>query len=242
MFDTTKTVKEYAVEIPAATRIFEKLGIDYCCGGGKSLADACAKAGIALEEVIGSLQTNARSDETFADAEWQTSSLAELIGHIVEKHHVFTREELGRLDALLAKVCGVHGQNHPELFHIQDQFGKLRGELEPHMLKEERVLFHYIVQMEKAALTNQPLPQPPFGTVRNPVRMMMAEHDTAGSILERMREASADYVVPPDVCISYKTLYSALKALEVDLHQHIHLENNILFPRAAELEDLSRSI
>lgn len=241
MFDTTKTVREYALEIPAATRIFEKLGIDYCCGGGKSLADACAKAGVAVEEVLGSLQTIARSEETFADEAWQIRSQAELIAHIVEKHHAFTREELERLDALLAKVCGVHGQNHPELFHIQEQFGKLRGDLEPHMLKEERVLFPYIVQMEEAAVANQPLPPPPFGTVRNPVRVMMAEHDAAGYILGRMREASSDYTVPPDGCISYQTLYSALTALEVDLHQHIHLENNILFPRAAELEDMSRS-
>jgi len=242
MFDRTKTVREYALEIPAATRIFEKLGIDYCCGGNKSLADACAKAGIAVEDVLGSFETGARSDETSTFKEWHSASQAELIAHIVEKHHAFTREELERLDVLLAKVCGVHGQNHPELFHIQDQFGTLRGELEPHMLKEDRVLFPYIVQMEEAVVANQPLPQPPFGTVRNPVRVMMTEHDAAGYILGRMREASADYTVPPDGCISYKTLFSALTALEVDLHQHIHLENNILFPRAAELEDISRSI
>ena len=239
MVDTTKTVREYALEIPAATRIFEKLGIDYCCGGGKSLADACAQAGLAVEAVLGSLETNARSDETFADEDWQTSSQAELIAHIVEKHHAFTREELERLDALLSKVCGVHGQNHPELFHIHDQFGTLRRDLEPHMLKEESVLFPYIIRMEEAIVGNQALATPPFGTVRNPVRVMMAEHDAAGYILGRIREASSDYTVPPDGCISYKTLYSALKALEVDLHQHIHLENNILFPRAAELEDRS---
>ena len=242
MLDTTKTVREYALEIPAATRIFEKLGIDYCCGGGKSLADACLQAGLPVEEVLGSLEINARSDETFADEDWQSSSQAELIAHIVEKHHAFTREELERLEALLAKVCGVHGQNHPELFHIQTQFGKLRADLEPHMLKEEGVLFPYIVQLEEAAVAKQTLPQPPFGTVRNPVRVMMAEHEAAGYILGRMREASLDYSVPPDGCISYKTLYSALAALEVDLHQHIHLENNILFPRAAELEDMSCSI
>ena len=167
-------------------------------------------------------------------------SQAELVTHIVEKHHAFTRDELERLEALLAKVCGVHGHNHPELFLIQDQFGKLRRDLEPHMLKEESVLFPYIIRMEDAATRNQPLPAPPFGTVRNPVRVMMAEHDAAGYILRRMREASSDYTVPADGCISYKTLYSALTELEVDLHQHIHLENNILFPRAIEEENADR--
>jgi regulator of cell morphogenesis and NO signaling len=240
VFEPTKTVKEYALEIPAATRIFEKLGIDYCCGGGKSLADACANAGIAVNEVLTSLQTSATSEGNFADEVWHTTSQAKLIAHIVEKHHAFTREELERLEALLAKVSGVHGQNHPELFHIQDQFRKLRGELEPHMLREESVLFPYIIRVEQATAQNRPLPTPPFATARNPVRVMMAEHEAAGYILGRVREASSDYTVPADGCISYQTLYSALAALEADLHQHIHLENNILFPRAVEQEDAAR--
>jgi regulator of cell morphogenesis and NO signaling len=236
MSKSTKTVREYALEIPAATRIFEKLGIDYCCGGGKSLPDACTAAGVSVVEVLDSLNADSKSVATSAAEDWQALSQAELITHIVDKHHAFTREELVRLDALLTKVSGVHGQNHPELFQIQDQFGKLRGELEPHMLKEESVLFPYIVRMEEAAAANQTLPPPPFRTVQNPVRVMMAEHDAAGYILGKMREASSNYAVPPDGCISYKTLYSALAVLEVDLHQHIHLENNILFPRAVELE------
>jgi regulator of cell morphogenesis and NO signaling len=171
--------------------------------------------------------------------------MAELVAHIVEKHHKFTRQELARLEALLAKVCGVHGQNHPELFRIQKQFQELSRELEPHMLKEERVIFPYIMQMEEAAKNNRTLPAPPFGTVRNPVRVMMAEHDAAGDILREMRGLSSDYTVPEDACISYQTLYGALAALEADLHQHIHLENNILFPRAAETEasaEMSRSV
>jgi regulator of cell morphogenesis and NO signaling len=240
MFEPTKTVREYALEIPASTRIFEKLGIDYCCGGGTSLADACAQAGVALDEVLSSLMTNATSEGDFADEEWHTMSQAELIAHIVEKHHAFTREELERLETLLAKVCGVHGHNHPELFHIQDQFGKLRRDLEPHMLKEESVLFPYIIRMEEAIVGNQALTTPPFGKVRNSVRVMMAEHEAAGYILGRIREASSDYTVPADGCISYKTLYSALADFEVDLHQHIHLENNILFPRAVEQENADR--
>jgi regulator of cell morphogenesis and NO signaling len=236
MFETTKTVREYALEVPAATRIFEKLGIDYCCGGGKSLVDACTAAGVSVDKVLDSLNANFKSIATSAARDWQALSQAELITHIVDKHHAFTREELVRLEALLAKVSAVHGQNHPELFEIQDQFGKLRGELEPHMLKEESVLFPYIVRMEEAAAANQTLPPPPFRTVQIPVRVMMAEHDAAGYILGKMREASSNYAVPPDGCISYKTLYSALAVLEVDLYQHIHLENNILFPRAVELE------
>lgn len=242
MSKNTKTVREYALEIPAATRIFEKLGIDYCCGGGRSLVDACTAVGISVDEVLDSLNADSESVSTSVARDWQALSQAELITHIVDKHHAFTREELVRLEALLAKVSGVHGENHPELFQIQEQFGKLRCELEPHMLKEENVLFPYIVQVEEAALANQTLPPPPFRTVQNPVRVMMAEHDAAGYILGRMRDASSDYAVPPDGCISYKTLYSALTALEVDLHQHIHLENNILFPRAVAMEDLSRSI
>jgi regulator of cell morphogenesis and NO signaling len=236
MSKNTKTVREYALEIPAATRIFEKLGIDYCCGGGKSLVDACTAVGISVDEVLESLNAEVNSVSTSAAKDWQALSQAELITHIVNKHHAFTREELVRLEALLAKVSGVHGKNHPELFQIQDQFGKLREELEPHMLKEENVLFPYLVRMEEAAVANQTLPPPPFRTVQNPVRVMMAEHDAAGYILGRMREASSDYAVPPDACISYQTLYSALKELEADLHQHIHLENNILFPQAVEVE------
>ena len=239
MFEPTKTVREYALEIPASTRIFEKLGIDYCCGGGKSLADACAQAGVAVDEVLSSLMTNATSEGNFADEEWHTMSQAELITHIVEKHHAFAREELERLEALLAKVCGVHGQSHPELFYIHDQFGRLRRDLEPHMLKEESVLFPYIIRMEEAIVGNQALGTPPFGTVRNPVRVMMTEHDEARYILRGMRETSSNYTAPADACISFQTLYQALTALETDLHQHIHLENNILFPRAAELEDMS---
>jgi len=242
MSKNTKTVREYALEIPAATRIFEKLGIDYCCGGGKSLVDACTAVGVSVDEVLDSLNADLESVSTSVARDWQALSQAELITHIVDKHHAFTREELVRLEALLAKVSGVHGENHPELFQIQDQFGKLRGELEPHMLKEESVLFPYIVRLEEAALANQTLPPPPFRTVQNPVRVMMAEHDAAGYILARMREASSDYAVPPDGCISYKTLYNALTVFEVDLHEHIHSENNILFPRALELEGMSCSI
>jgi regulator of cell morphogenesis and NO signaling len=233
---TTKTVKELAVEIPGATRVFEKAGIDYCCGGYRSLENACADAGVSMTDVVRSLESAKTAHEPGEEPNFLTATLAELIDHIVEKHHVFTRAEIQRLRALIEKVHGVHGQNHPELENIRSLFQTLSAELEQHMMKEENVLFPYITGMEAAIRADRPFRKPPFGTVANPVRMMMIEHDGAGVLLEQMRENSANYAIPPDACISYQTLYQALDTLEKDLHQHIHLENNILFPRAVEME------
>jgi regulator of cell morphogenesis and NO signaling len=233
----TKTVRDLAVEIPGATRVFENMGIDYCCGGKRSISDACAAVGISLEEVEKSLATADRVQSELEEPSFATAKLAKLIDHIVEKHHVFTRTEMTRLKALLDKVCSVHGQNHQELAKIRSLFQALCEELEPHMMKEERVLFPFIVGMENAVHSSRPIQVPPFGTVANPIRMMMMEHESAGELLKQMRQASSDYVVPPDGCISYQTLYQALDYLEKDLHQHIHLENNILFPRSVEMEN-----
>jgi regulator of cell morphogenesis and NO signaling len=238
---STKTVRELALEIPGATRIFEKLGIDYCCGGGKSLEQACAARALSTQDVILKLEEEVEKPATLeADSAADVSSmtLTGLTAYIIDKHHVFTRHELVRLDALMNKVCSVHGQNHKELLGLQSLLRELSADLSPHMLKEEMVLFPYIVRMEEAARDDRAsFVPPPFMTVRNPVRMMSLEHDTAGDLLRRMREASADYAVPGDACISYRTLYQALEELERDLHQHIHLENNILFPRAIAMED-----
>ncbi|HUE83073.1 MAG TPA: hemerythrin domain-containing protein [Pyrinomonadaceae bacterium] len=148
-----------------------------------------------------------------------------------------TRQEMDRLRSLLEKVCSVHGQNYPELLTVQALFRELCMDLTPHMFKEEQMLFPYIERMEEAAKNGHEISAPPFGTVRNPVRMMMMEHDTAGDLLRKLRETSSDYTVPKDGCISYQTLYQAMEAFEQDLHQHIHLENNVLFPRAVEMED-----
>ncbi len=233
----TRTVGDLAVEMPSAARVFEKVGIDYCCGGGKSLAEACLGAGISLEDITRSLeQTGDAEADTNVSVRWQTEPLSQLTSFIVNKHHVFTREELDRLENLLSKVCSVHSRNHPELLRVQAFFRELKQDLLPHMLKEEQVLFPYIEQMEAARASHTPAPTPFFGTVQNPVRMMMTEHDSAGEILRQLREISENFTAPVDACISYKTLYNALEELERDLHQHIHLENNILFPRAIEME------
>jgi regulator of cell morphogenesis and NO signaling len=147
-----------------------------------------------------------------------------------------------RLQSLIEKVIGAHGANHPELRNIGDVFQEMCADLTPHMAKEENVLFPYLEELEASLLQNRPAPFAPFGTVKNPVRMMMMEHDTVGDLLRELRLLTADYAVPTDGCISYQTLYQALEAFEQDLHQHIHLENNILFPRAVEMEDKVQSV
>jgi regulator of cell morphogenesis and NO signaling len=224
--------------MPQATRVFERLKIDYCCGGHLPLSEACAGAGVNFDAVTRMLEEVRQKDEPGKGAvNFQQASLADLIDHIVETHHVYTKEEMVRLEALLAKVISVHGQNHPELTELGGLFRHLCADLNPHMFKEEQMLFPYIIQMEKAASQKFPPPAAPFGTVNNPVRMMCMEHDAAGEILKLMRTVTRDYAAPADACISYQTLYKALEAFEQDLHQHIHLENNILFPRAIETEE-----
>jgi regulator of cell morphogenesis and NO signaling len=231
--DAAKTVRELALEIPHATRVFEKLGIDYCCGGSKSLSDACAEAKLPVNDVLQSLETSPRAT---AETNWQSESLEALVRHIVETHHVFTRNEVPRLEQLLAKVVSKHGENHPELPQMQEVFADLAQEITMHLMKEEHILFPFILEIERAVSARRPAPQPMFGTVENPVRMMMFEHDNAGNALRALRQLSANYTLPADACTSFQTLYRDLQAFEADLHQHIHLENNILFPRAIELE------
>ena len=234
---TEKTVRELALENATATRVFEKLGIDYCCGGNKSLEEACRTANLNIDQVLDSLEMAEQSAHAAQkDRDWQVEPLADLIAHIKNTHHKYTREEMARLGPLFDKVCSVHGNNHPELLQIRGLFQGLTQELTTHLMKEEMVLFPYIVRMEEAAIEKEPLVPAPFGTVQNPVSMMEHEHDSAGNALRAMREASNGYSAPADSCVSYQTLYKTLAAFETDLHQHIHLENNILFPRAVAME------
>lgn len=239
MLDMNTPVRELALAMPQATRVFEILGIDYCCGGNRSLEEACAVAGVDVRDVQQSLEVAGRVTLLDSDEEdLQQATLADLIKHIHDKHHVFTKLELVRLGVLMAKVCSVHAQNHPELLSHQHVLQQLEDDLLPHMMKEEQMLFPYIIAMEKAVAVahRSARPNAPFGSVRNPVRMMSLEHDRVGELLREMRRLTSEYCVPPDGCISYRTLFEALEELEKDLHRHIHLENNILFPRAITLE------
>jgi regulator of cell morphogenesis and NO signaling len=237
--DVQQTVREVALNIPAATRVFEKLGIDYCCGGGKSLEQACGAANLQLQKVVELLRAAELSDEARqfpAAIDRTTAPLADLIHHIETTHHAYTREEIARLRPLFEKVCRAHGDKHPELYDIRNNFEFLAQELTTHMMKEEVVLFPYIERLEEAVISGEPVIPAPFGTVENPVAMMQHEHDTAGNLLRSMRSLSGGYHPPAQACTSYTTLYAALVEFERDLHQHIHLENNVLFPRTIAME------
>lgn len=232
-----KTVRELALENPSATRVFEKLGIDYCCGGNQPLEEACRKANLSVDHVLEALKV---ADEAALAAQdvrdWQTEPIAALITHIQRTHHAYTREEIARLGPLFDKVCSVHGTNHPELLQMRETFHALAQELSTHLMKEEMILFPYILRMEASAAGNEPPARAPFGSVQNPVSMMEHEHDSAGNALRAMNKASNGYSAPANACVSYQTLYKALATFEADLHRHIHLENNILFPRAVAME------
>jgi len=235
----TSTVRDLAAAIPGATRVFENFGIDYCCGGHRTLSDVCQEASLPVEDLKRSLEEAGRASQRGAERDWRQESLTALTEYIIDTHHIFTRHELDRLEKLFDKVCSRHGENHPALFEAQKTFYQLKQDLIPHMLKEEQVLFPYITRMEEAAGEGRQVSPPFFGTVQNPVRMMMLEHDAAGDLLRALRLTTGDYTPPPDACASYKALYQGLAGFEADLHQHIHLENNLLFPRAIEMEEIA---
>lgn len=229
---TERTLRELALENPAATRVFEKLHLDYCCGGGQTLQQACDRAGLPVASVLDSL-----TERPAAPArDWGTEPLSALTAHIRDTHHRFTRAEIARIAPLFDKVCAAHAERHPELLEERQIFLGLADELTSHLMKEERILFPYIEQLEASHHGGAPAPASCFGSVRNPVAMMMHEHDGAGEALAALRRLSRDYTAPADACLSFQTLYGALAGLEADLHQHIHLENNILFPKAIALE------
>lgn len=239
--DTQRTVAEIALERPQATAVFERLGIDYCCGGQKPLAAACEVAGIDVNQVADLLEKTACTSQSGVEPEdWSEQTLASLIGHIVQKHHAYCREESLRLQPLLAKVASKHGERHPELEEVQSVFTALRNELSMHLMKEEQVLFPYIIGLEESITQKSVPPRAPFGTVQNPVHMMIQEHDDAGHMVKQIRALTQNFSAPEGACTSYKALLQGLESFEADLHRHIHLENNLLFPRALALEDTAR--
>lgn len=218
------TLGDLVAANPAAARVLDGFGLDYCCHGERTLAQACAESGVDVEAVEARLQ-----EVQPEEAAWTSLAPEELVEHIVATHHAYLHEELPLLDALAQKVAGVHGERHPELAEVRRLVAEIRADLEPHLMKEERVLFPAIRAL---AFGQRDFP---FGSIENPIRMMRFEHDRAGELLAELRRVTGGYVVPSDGCASYRSLYERAEALELDTHVHIHKENHTLFPRAIEL-------
>ena len=225
-----KTVGELVSERPGRSRVFEAYGIDYCCGGKKLLPEACAKKNVAVEEVLRELaQADAVQEDT---VDYSVMALDELVDHIVATHHAYLAEELPRLEAMSVKVAEAHGESDARLRELAQVVESLSSELRSHMMKEEKILFPIIHQLMHA----DTLPPMHCGALANPIRVMEIEHDAAGGALESMRRLTDGYAPPEWACNTYRALLDGIHDLELDLHQHIHKENNILFPRALELE------
>ena len=235
MTNTTQTVREIALQEPSSIRVFEQYGIDYCCGGRKPLAEACAAKNVEVDAVIAALEAAAGTSNTVAE-DWSTKSLASLSAHIVTRHHAYVTRELPRLAELAEKVVNRHGSTNSELPVIQSKLAQLDEELRGHQGKEEVVLFPYIGNLERSVANNGSKPNRDF-KVANPIAAMLKEHDAAGALMGEIRSLSNDYTTPEDACPTYHAFYDGLREFEHDLHQHIHLENNILFPRAISLEE-----
>ncbi len=235
MTDYTKTVREIALEQPTSVRVFERLGIDYCCGGRKPLTEACSEHNLEVAAVVNALESAANGAAP-SGPDWAKASLGKMIEHIVATHHEYIRTELPRLEMLADKVVRRHGDTQAHLPALQNVVAQLGEELIHHLGKEGHVLFPYITKLEAAVNSGSELPQGCFGSVSNPIAMMTREHDDAGQALAEIERLTNNFTTPVGACPTYMAFYAALKEFEQDLHQHIHLENNILFPRAVELE------
>jgi regulator of cell morphogenesis and NO signaling len=227
----TETIASLAIANPGIIPELERLGIDYCCGGAIPVDEACRRVGVDPATVRALAAAPA---DPLARA-WEKEPLTALVAHIVDTHHVFTRRAIAMLPALAAKVSNRHGANHAETQIVASLVVRLVEDLAPHMEKEEQILFPYVASLEAGATEESC-----FGTVRNPVRVMMAEHEAVGEILAELRAVTDGYRPPADACPSFQALYASLRDLEADLHRHIHLENNVLFPGALALEESRR--
>jgi regulator of cell morphogenesis and NO signaling len=218
-----RTLGDLVATHPGAARVLERARLDYCCRGQRSLADACAAAGIDVDAVTAEIEALTLG----AAPAWTALSPPALADHIVATHHEYLWDELSLLDELSVKVARVHGSRHPELIRVRDLVSDLRTDLEPHLLKEEQVLFPAIRELIDSGRRDFP-----FGSIANPIRAMASEHDRTGELLDELSNATDRYTVPADACASYRSLYERLAELERDTHTHIHKENHVLFPAA----------
>ncbi len=230
--DPEQTVGDFVRQKPTRARVFESLKIDYCCGGKVSLVRACEKRGIDVGDVLQAIIDSDEQADTGTLVDVDSMGLSELADHIEATHHAYLRDELPRLDFMTEKVSRVHGDKDERLFKMREAFVALKAELEPHMMKEERILFPIVRQLE-ASSERQDFH---CGSVANPIRQMEHEHDQVGDVLAILNESTDAYTPPDWACNTYRAMLDSLEKLEADMHQHIHKENNVLFPKAIQLE------
>jgi regulator of cell morphogenesis and NO signaling len=224
------TLADVVTSLPAAARVLESHGLDYCCHGNRALGDACRTDDVDASAVLDEL--SGLADGPAED--WTTLGPAELAEHVESFHHAYLHAELPRLSELAAKVAGVHGERHPELRQVQAIYEELRTGMDPHLMKEELILFPMIKGL---AAGGDAGPPSHCGSVANPIAQMMTEHDRDGELLAELRRLTSGYRTPADGCASYHALYEGLAQLEADTHLHIHKENNVLFPAAIALTE-----
>mgnify|MGYP001566150671 CR=1 FL=1 len=218
-----------------AAAVFQKHGIDFCCGGGQSLASACDAAGVDCAALAGEL---AKLDQVtdIPVPRFKSWDPGFLTDYIEANHHAYVRGAISTILQHTRKVAQVHGERHPEVIEIARVFEGVAQEMTHHMMKEEHILFPHIRELAAGTRAGRPMPPSPFGSIQNPIRMMEMEHESAGGATARIRQLSGNYTPPDDACATYRVTYQELQEFERDLHQHVHLENNILFPKALELE------
>lgn len=232
--DSETPIGQIVAEYPSSARMFEQLGVDYCCGGDRSLTNACAKEGLDATTVLRMLESNVDlgAGESSSDekTDWTTAPLGALIDHIEATHHAYLRRELPRLETLLEKVAHVHGTDAPWIVSVKEVFAELKPNMESHIQKEEEIVFPFI-----RACTEDGSTPAPDALDGDPIALMEEEHDETGAALKRMRTLSHDFTLPEWGCNSFRAALNGLKQLEADTHQHVHKENSILFPRARTL-------
>ena len=234
---TEPTIGEMVADDYRKAEVFKRFGIDFCCGGKDQLDKICNKKGINIAAVKQALKELDEQQQKQNKQDYQNWDIDILSEYITETHHKYVNDALPLLDEFSAKVAKVHGVSNPEVIEIARLFQAVANELRMHMDKEETILFPYIRQMAMAKHLGELLPRSPFGTIKNPINMMEAEHESAGGNMQAINELSNGYNPPEWACNTYKVLYAKLQEFENDLHQHVHLENNILFPKAIKFEE-----
>ncbi len=232
---STSTIKEIVTNDFRTAAIFEKYSLDFCCGGAKTIQQACKEKAVDVSLVLAELESTS-SHIPGNESRFTGMELDELTKYIVNTHHKYVRTALPSLLAHTRKVASVHGERHPEVIEIADRFAVVAEELQKHMMKEEHILFPYVAALAKASRDKTRVQRPPFQSAENPICMMEAEHKFAGDEMNEIRSLSFGYTPPADACTTFKVSYQELQHFELDLHNHVHLENNILFPNVVTLE------